>query len=263
MSDPEIRAPTRGGPRNPAMKHQRRASYHQRRRSQHSIASFGEIADDVIKAPTLGTLGEGATEEHDPEIEVGKFKKKDNAHKRKSSNVHMLFGEEGDEQASMDNIVRIHQESLMEEEEGNTEEDDTDGYSPKSIDLEDAPESPQPQPVKPPKQARSERHQSFAGIVELFDHQELEKGLENPQEEIKRLQEENRKLMNELEKSNRIKRQLEDELHSLKQSKAHSTKEDEIERIKTSKIKLILAAVSEIDRMRSIILSHERSKSIS
>jgi len=262
MSDPEIRAPTRGGPRNPAKKHQRRASYHQRRRSQHSIASFGEIADDVIKAPTLGSLGEGATHEHDEEVEVGKFKKKENAHKRKSSNVHMLFGEEGDEQASMDNIVRI-QESLMEEEEDD-DLDDTDGYSPKSIDLEDAPESPQPQPVKPPpKQARSERHQSFAGIVELFDHQELEKGLANPQEEIKRLQEENRKLMNELEKSNRIKRQLQDELHSLKQAKAHSTKEDEIERIKTSKIKLILAAVSEIDRMRSIILSHERSKSIS
>jgi len=257
MSDPEIRAPTRGGPKNPAKKHQRRASYHQRRRSQHSIASFGEIADDVIKAPTLGSLGEGATEAHDEEVEVGKFKKKENAHKRKSSNVHMLFGEEGEEQASMDNIVQ----SLMEEEEDD-DLDDTDGYSPKSIDLEDAPESPQPQPVKPPKQARSERHQSFAGIVELFDHQELEKGLDNPQEEIKRLQEENRKLMNELEKSNRIKRQLQDEIHSLKQAKAHSTTEDEIQRIKTSKIKLILAAVSEIDRMRSIILSHERSKSI-
>jgi len=262
MSDPEIRAPTRGGPRNHAMKHQRRASYHQRRASQHSIASFGDIADDVIKAPALGTLGEGATEEHDDDYEhVGGYKKKDNSHRRKSSNVHMLFGEEGDDQASMDNIVRI-QESLMEEEElDEIDEDEIDGYSPTvSLSLEDDPESPKPQPVKPPVKGR---HQSFAGIVELFDHKELETGLSNPQEEIKRLQEENRKLMNELEKSNRIKRQLQEQVLALKEAKGHSTKEDEIERIKTSKIKLILAAVSEIDRMRSIILSHERSKSIS
>merc|ERR1719242_220826 len=137
--------------------------------------------------------------------------------------------------------------------------EDIDGYSPRAIELEDAPESPQPTASKP---SAKSRNQSFGGIVDLFDHKELETGLSDPAEEIKRLQEENRKLMNELEKSNRIKRQLQDEVQALRSAKGHSTK-DEIERIKTSKIKLILAAVSEIDRMRSIIISHERNKSIS
>lgn len=252
MSDPELRAPPRQ-PNKEAVKHQRRPSFHTRRRSQHSIASFGDIADDIIKAPTLGSLGESdRVEEPSDDYDVGKvtIKKK---HDRQSSNIHELFGEDdGEGELSMDNIMQ----SLMEEE---VDEPDG-GYSPRPIDLEDAPDSPIV--AAPPKPSAKARNQSFGGIVDLFGHNELESGLSNPEQEVKRLREENRKLLSELEKSNRIKKQLEQEIQALRSSKEPSSN-DEIERIKTSKIKLILAAVSEIDRMRSIIYSHERNGSMS
>lgn len=245
MVDPEIKMPPAKKPAS--MKHQRRPSLHTRRRSQHSIASFGEL-EKVIKEPRLGSLGEDSRADHDEEEDgdyiAGEVKPK-KKHDRQSSNVHMLFGEDGgspedlfndlNEEESMDNIV----------------------HSPKAIELDDAPESP-----IPPKPSVKNRNQSFGGIVELFGADELQTGLQNPEEEVKRLREENRKLLNELEKSNRIKKQLEQEIDALRSSKGHSTR-DEIERIKTSKINLILAAVSEIDRMRKIILSQSRSNSIS
>ena len=75
---------------------------------------------------------------------------------------------------------------------------------------------------------------SFGGIVDLFGKDELAQGLSNPEEvshsrlslnhstlckEVKRLREENRRLLNELEKSNRIKKQLEKEIDALRSSK--------------------------------------------
>jgi len=260
MVDPEIKVPP--AHRKPAsMKHQRRPSLHTRRRSQHSIASFGEL-EKVIKEPRLGSLGEDSRADHDEEdgdYIAGEVKPK-KKHDRQSSNVHMLFGEDGgspedlfndlNEEESMDNILHMMAEH---------QDLDVDGYSPKAIELDDAPESPIP--PKPSVSVKN-RNQSFGGIVELFGADELQTGLQNPEEEVKRLREENRKLLNELEKSNRIKKQLEQEIDALRSSKGHSTR-DEIERIKTSKINLILAAVSEIDRMRKIILSQSRSNSIS
>jgi len=135
-------------------------------------------------------------------------------------------------------------------------DEEVDGYSPRAIDLPDEPESPR----EVQKPSAKSRNQSFGGIVDLFGKDELKTGLTNPEEEVKRLREENRRLLNELEKSNRIKKQLEKEIDALRSSKNHSSK-DELEQIKSSKIKLILAAVSEIDRMRSIILSQERRNS--
>lgn len=255
MTDPEIKVPPRPSANKSAVKHQRRPSFHTRRRSQHSIASFGEIADDVIKAPALGSLGEGTKEDHDSDDEyhAGEVKPK-KKHDRKSSNVHMLFGEDGNnpedlfnEEESMDNIVHMMAEQADLE---------VDGYSPRAIDLPDEPESPR----EVQKPSAKSRNQSFGGIVDLFGKDELKTGLTNPEEEVERLREENRRLLNELEKSNRIKKQLEKEIDALRSSKNHSSK-DELEQIKSSKIKLILAAVSEIDRMRSIILSQERRNS--
>lgn len=255
MTDPELQAPPPRKPQKPnksAVKHQRRPSFHTRRRSQHSIASFGEIADDVIKAPALGSLGESTKEEvseGEDYGEVGKVKTTKKKHDRKSSNIHELFGE--DDEASMDNIVQ----SLMAEEA----DLDPDGYSPRAIDLEDAPDTPKaPEPKIPSAKARN---QSFGGIVDLFGHDELETGLSNPDQEIKRLRAENQRLVNELEKSNRIRKQLEQEIDALRSAKGHSSK-DEIESIKLSKINLILAAVSEIDRMRNIITTQSRHHSI-
>lgn len=263
MTDPELKAPPPRKPNTQAVKHQRRPSFHTRRKSQHSIASFGDIADDVIKAPALGALGEAEAiaEEPSEDYEVGKVKPKKKKHDRKSSNIHELFGED-DEQASMDNIVhnelrvKLPQESLMLEEM-----DDIDGYSPRAIELEDAPESPVVAP--PPKPSARKTNQSFGGIVDLFGTDELEYGSTNPEQEVKRLREENQRLLDELDKSNRIKKQLELEVQALRSSQRGDSSVDEIERIKTSKIRLILAAVSEIDRMRSIIVSHERNNSLS
>jgi len=256
MSDPELQAPPPRKPQIPnksAVKHQRRPSFHTRRRSQHSIASFGEIADDVIKAPALGSLGESTKEEvseGEDYGEVGKVKTTKKKHDRKSSNIHELFGEE-DEEVSMDNILQ----SLMQEEAAA----DEDGYSPRAIELEDAPDTPKsPEPKIPSAKARN---QSFGGIVDLFAHDELETGLSNPDQEVKRLRAENQRLVNELEKSNRIRKQLEQEIDALRSAKGHSSK-DEIESIKLSKINLILAAVSEIDRMRNIITTQTRHHSI-
>jgi len=278
MTDPEIKQPPRPSANKSAVKHQRRPSFHTRRRSQHSIASFGEIADDVIKAPALGSLGEGTKEDHDSDDEeyrAGEVKPK-KKHDRKSSNVHMLFGEDGNnpedlfnEEESMDNIV--HGEDVVKPVSAKPEKInlpnadmmsehadlEVDGYSPRAIDLPDEPESPR----EVQKPSVKSRNQSFGGIVDLFGKDELAQGLSNPEEEVKRLREENRRLLNELEKSNRIKKQLEKEIDALRSSKNHSSK-DELEQIKSSKIKLILAAVSEIDRMRSIILSQERRNSI-
>jgi len=276
MTDPEIKVPPRPSANKSAVKHQRRPSFHTRRRSQHSIASFGEIADDVIKAPALGSLGEGTKEDHDSDDEyhAGEVKPK-KKHDRKSSNVHMLFGEDGNnpedlfnEEESMDNIVygedvvkpvsakpekiNLPNADMMAEQA----DLEVDGYSPRAIDLPDEPESPR----EVQKPSAKSRNQSFGGIVDLFGKDELKTGLTNPEEEVKRLREENRRLLNELEKSNRIKKQLEKEIDALRSSKTHSSK-DELEQIKSSKIKLILAAVSEIDRMRSIILSQERRNS--
>jgi len=276
MTDPEIKVPPRPSANKSAVKHQRRPSFHTRRRSQHSIASFGEIADDVIKAPALGSLGEGTKEDHDSDDEyhAGEVKPK-KKHDRKSSNVHMLFGEDGNdpqdlfnEEESMDNIV--YGEDVVKPVSAKPEkinlpnavmmaeqaDEEVDGYSPRAIDLPDEPESPR----EVQKPSAKSRNQSFGGIVDLFGKDELKTGLTNPEEEVKRLREENRRLLNELEKSNRIKKQLEKEIDALRSSKNHSSK-DELEQIKSSKIKLILAAVSEIDRMRSIILSQERRNS--
>jgi len=294
MTDPEIKVPPRPSANKSAVKHQRRPSFHTRRRSQHSIASFGEIADDVIKAPALGSLGEGTKEDHDSDDEyhAGEVKPK-KKHDRKSSNVHMLFGEDGNdpqdlfnEEESMDNIVygedvvkpvSAKPEKINLPNAGNScykrsgvgiffypppfmmaeqADEEVDGYSPRAIDLPDEPESPR----EVQKPSAKSRNQSFGGIVDLFGKDELKTGLTNPEEEVKRLREENRRLLNELEKSNRIKKQLEKEIDALRSSKNHSSK-DELEQIKSSKIKLILAAVSEIDRMRSIILSQERRNS--
>lgn len=155
MTDPEIKAPSVVKSRSSA-KHQRRASFHTRRRSQHSIASFGEIADDVIKAPSLGSLGESTKEEVSEDEDygtVGKVKTTKKKHDRKSSNIHELFGEE--DEASMDNIVQ----SLMQEEADLAAEldEDMDGYSPRAIELEDAPETPKaPEPKAPSAKARNQ-----------------------------------------------------------------------------------------------------------
>jgi len=256
MSDPELHAPPPREPQKPnksAVKHQRRPSFHTRRRSQHSIASFGDMADDVIKAPSLGSLGESTKEEvseGEDYGEVGKVKTTKNKHDRKSSNIHELFGGEDEEEVSMDNILQ----SLMQEEADEVE----DGYSPRAIQLEDAPDTPKSPPKIPSAKARN---QSFGGIVDLFGHEELETGISNPDQEVKRLRAENQRLVNELEKSNRIRKQLEQEIDALRSAKGHSSK-DEIESIKLSKINLILAAVSEIDRMRNIITTQTRHHSI-
>lgn len=260
MSDPELRAPPPRAPMKPnaaAVKHQRRPSFHSRRRSQHSIASFGDIADDVIKAPSLGSLGESTREDDGSEglSDVGVIPHAKKSHGRKPSNVHQLFDEDEDSQEAMDNMVQ----ALM------AENDDIDGFSPRPIDLEDAPDyaadfakMSDPEPKVPSAKARN---QSFGGIVDLFGHSELESGIsQNPEQEVQELREENSKLRAELEKSNRIRRQLEAEIRGLRESGSGSSF-DEIERIKSSKISLILAAVSEIDRMRSIIISQERTGS--
>lgn len=253
MTDTSLKAPPpRQQPKQntAAVKHQRRPSFHTRRRSQHSIASFGDIAEDVIKAPGLGSLGEDSREEPSDSYKAGTVKPKKNTHERKSSNVHMLFGEEDDEQDAMDHIVQ----SLM-SEEVDLEALAADGqYSPRPIDLEDAPDTP----VEDKKTKAKGRGQSFGGIIDLFDQDELESGrVSDPQEEIKRLKEENKKLLNEIEKSRRIKRQLEKEIETLRSGTPSSIRE-EIESVKTSKIRLIHAAVSEIDRLRSIIISQNR-----
>jgi len=264
MSDPNIKPPVRK-PNAAANKHQRRPSFHTRRRSQHSIASFGDIAEDVIKAPSLGKLGEEETVQETHNYEAGSVTKSNKKkHDRKSSNIHEFF--QGGSEQDMDNIVQ----SLMEDEALEDIDLDANGqYSPQAIDLEDAPVSDRP--LSPPKYnkpppARSSynsskpakaRGQSFGGIVDLFDKHELEHGKEDPNEEISRLREENRELRSRLEKSNRKIQDLEQENSYLRKAQGQS----EIEHYKASKIQLILAAVTEIDRLRSIIVAQNPNTS--
>lgn len=250
MSDPNIKMPPRK-PNAAANKHQRRPSFHTRRRSQHSIASFGDIAEDVIKAPSLGKLGEEETVHEAEKYEAGNVTKSKKKHDRKSSNVHELFGENGE--ANMETIVQ----SLMEEEAMDDLDLSPNGqYSPSSIDLDDVPDKPlSPPKYNNPTKPNKGRGQSFGGIVDLFDKEELEQGLEDPTEEISRLREENRQLQDQLNKSKRTIKDLEQEIRNLRKGQGQS----EIEHYKASKIKLILAAVTEIDRLRSIIVAQVKN----
>lgn len=249
--DPGLKAPPqrKQAANAHANKHQRRPSFHTRRRSQHSIASFGDIADDVIKAPAMGSLGEETKVVIEEDYSGPNVEKKKKKHDRKSSNIHELFGGEGeeDEGPSMDNIV---QSLMLEEEEMSGH---SGQYSPTAaIELEDAPLiSPPPKP-QPPKN----RHQSFSGIIDLFDKDELE-GKDKIKQTLEDLRDENHRLQKALEKSNNEKMDLQYELDQ-QRSGSHL---DEIERVKSSKIKLITAFSEELDRLRNIILLQNMSLS--
>jgi len=248
MSDPNIKPPVRK-PNAAANKHQRRPSFHTRRRSQHSIASFGDIAEDVIKAPSLGKLGEEETVQETHNYEAGSVTKSNKKkHDRKSSNIHEFF--QGASEQDMDNIVQ----SLMEDEALEDIDLDANGqYSPQATYNKPPPARSSYNSSKPAKA----RGQSFGGIVDLFDKHELEHGKEDPNEEISRLREENRELRSRLEKSNRKIQDLEQENSYLRKAQGQS----EIEHYKASKIQLILAAVTEIDRLRSIIVAQNPNTS--
>merc|ERR1719499_2833689 len=139
----------------------------------------------------------------------------------------------------------------------NQEEVEFDGdgqYSPRAINLEDAPDSPanvKDIEDKPKKQ----RGASYGLIMDMFEESELKDGPVNYKNqenlsELENLREENRKLKQELQKSRNLQKDLEKEIHLLRSGGNN----DELSQAKESKIKLILAAVSEIDRLRSIIL---------
>jgi len=125
MTDTALKAPPKraGGSQKDSGRHQRRASFHTRRRSQHSIASFGDIADDVIASPVLGSLLEKSEEIENSqgywdeaedkksdnnafeEEQPGKVvKTKGRKHGRKQSNIHELFGE-NDEDEALKNVL--------------------------------------------------------------------------------------------------------------------------------------------------------------
>jgi len=280
-------------PKPGSYKHQRRASKHERRRSQHSIASFGDIAEISIKSPGLGGLAEGIVSEHNeietdykpgqPNLEAG------NAHNRRSSNVHLLFDGEED----MQNIVATLMEENSNENsdlEGDTLSDrssdrdrhshsDDDvhlerSYSPVAIDLDDArqksgptdvaPERPgkqSPSRTPPTKQRNTDRNErrSFAGIADLFEDEDDDvphsrgKQSQFVKDQINQLQEDNQRLKKELEKSEESRRQLENEIEEMRRLQSSSEVQEELRRVKESKINLIQAAGGEIDRLRRLL----------
>lgn len=274
-----VQAPPKTGiqaPKPGSYKHQRRASKHERRRSQHSIASFGDIAEISIKSPGLGGLAEGIVSEHNeietdykpgqPNLEAG------NAHNRRSSNVHLLFDGEED----MQNIVATLMEENSNENsdlEGDTLSDrssdrdrhshsDDDvhlerSYSPVAIDLDDASPSRTP-PTKQRNTDRNERR-SFAGIADLFEDEDDDvphsrgKQSQFVKDQINQLQEDNQRLKKELEKSEESRRQLENEIEEMRRLQSSSEVQEELRRVKESKINLIQAAGGEIDRLRRLL----------
>lgn len=136
MTDKSIKAPS--SRRANDKKHQRRASFHTRRRSQHSIASFGDIADDVIAAPKLGSLLEKSEEIENMQFEKkAAAKKGGKKHGRKQSNIHEFFRGEDQEEA-LQNVLS----GLMEDENMVAEEDSDRDYSPEPLHLADASPSP-------------------------------------------------------------------------------------------------------------------------
>jgi len=259
MVDSAIKTPptNRGGGNN--SRHARRASFHTRRRSQHSIASFGDITDDVIAAPALGSLSEDKKDDNLFENQPGKIKPKvggGKRHGRKPSNVHVLFGED-DEDEALKNVMA----GLMEEEEI-SDRDDSPEYSPTALHLDDASPSPRDnkadyetyeenKPKQPPKNNRG-RNQSFGGIVDLFDEEELE-GTQNANARIKELEQENDRLQKELNDSERVRTELREELEKLRSIISTNEAVRELEIVKSSKIALIVSTGKEIDRLRQII----------
>lgn len=254
MVDSTIKTPptSRGGGNN--SRHARRASFHTRRRSQHSIASFGDIAD-VVSAPALGSLSEDTKEVNVPEHQPAKIKPKvGKRHGRKPSNVHELFGE-GDQGVALENVMA----GLMEDEEI-SDRDNSEEYSPTALHLDDASPSPrdrkdyetyeESKPKPPPKNNR--RNQSFGGIVDLFDEEELE-GTQNANARIKELEEENDRLQKELNDSERVRQELREELEKLRSIISTNEAVRELEIVKSSKIALIVSTGKEIDRLRGII----------
>jgi len=264
MVDSAIKTPptNRGGGNN--SRHARRASFHTRRRSQHSIASFGDIADDVIAAPALGSLSEDKKDDNLFENQPGKIKPKAGGakrHGRKPSNVHVLFGED-DEDEALKNVMALNLAGLMEEEEISDRDDshNMSEYSPTALHLDDASPSPrnktnyetyeESKPKQPPKNNR--RNQSFGGIVDLFDEDELE-GNTNQTARIKELEEENGRLQQELGNSERSRQELKTELEKLRRIISTNEAVRELEFVKSSKIALIISTGKEIDRLRRII----------
>lgn len=267
MTDTALKAPPK---RAGATQHQRRASFHTRRRSQHSIASFGEIGEDIIASPVLGSLLEKSEEiENSRGLWDAEDKKSDNPtfkqpgtevktkgrkHGRKQSNIHELFGE-NDEEEALQNVLS----GLMEDESDGDRDNSDPEYSPRALHLEDASPSPRDEPYEtyeetkpkqPPKNNR--RNQSFGGIVDLFDEEELE-GTQMTNSRIKELEEENEKLHKELQDSERDRQTLKKELEKLRTLIRSNTAVRELENVKLSKIALIVSTGTEIDRLRHII----------
>lgn len=252
MTDTALKAPPK---RAGATQHQRRASFHTRRRSQHSIASFGEIGEDIIASPVLGSLSEDKKSDNPTFKQPGtEVKTKGRKHGRKQSNIHELFGE-NDEEEALQNVLS----GLMEDESDGDRDNSDPEYSPRALHLEDASPSPRDEPYEtyeetkpkqPPKNNR--RNQSFGGIVDLFDEEELE-GTQMTNSRIKELEEENEKLHKELQDSERDRQTLKKELEKLRTLIRSNTAVRELENVKLSKIALIVSTGTEIDRLRHII----------
>jgi len=146
------------------------------------------------------------------------------------------------------------------EDESDEDRDDSDPeYSPTALHLEDASPSPRDEPYEtyeeskpkqPPKSNR--RNQSFGGIVDLFDEDELE-GTQMTNSRIKELEEENDRLHKELQDSERDRQTLKKELEKLRTLIRSNEAVRELENVKLSKIALIVSTGKEIDRLRQII----------
>jgi len=234
MSDTGLKAPPKA---NSANQHRRRASFHARRRSQHSIASFGDI-EDVIKTPSLGVLSE-TTENEDPsDVSVGALKGK-KKHGRKSSNVHELFGNSAEDDFDVENL-RI--DDLGDGSFDSISDEDIENYSPGPLRLDDASPSPEREILKT---GGGRRKQSFGGIVDLFGEDELE-GTAHLKQQIKHLTLENEDLARKLRESENERRRLEQNISTLQ----GGTVQRELESVKKSKIQLIISTGKEIDRLR-------------
>jgi len=120
---------------------------------------------------------------------------------------------------------------------------------------------PSPSRTPPTKQRNTDRNErrSFAGIADLFEDEDDDvphsrgKQSQFVKDQINQLQEDNQRLKKELEKSEESRRQLENEIEEMRRLQSSSEVQEELRRVKESKINLIQAAGGEIDRLRRLL----------